>query len=204
MTASWRAKKIKNPEYVGPWEAKQIENPEWFEEAEPMRKLDPIGAVTFELWTTTSGITFDDLIITNSVDEAHAAAEHWRMRRAQEDENDAVSPYAIFKKAASAVWGKIVALVALFMDPELFEREASPWIEQAIENPLLGGLMGLVLLSPFILLISVLCCRGSSRDDVDLTADDELEEDEDEDEGENEAAGESDASDGEKQPDQAT
>jgi hypothetical protein len=164
------------------WEPKQVDNPEWFNETAPMAQLDPVSAVTFELWTTTSGITFDDIIITTDAEEARTAADHWRARRAYEDANDGVSPYAMFKKMTSTLWRKIVAMVSLVMDPVVFEKEAQPWIDAGIENPMVGGAVALVFLSPFFLLVYALCCRGG----------DDGYHDEDEPEGVNDDSGVSD------------
>jgi hypothetical protein len=60
------------------FDSTQVANPEYFVERNPLSRLDPVGAVAFELWTTTSGITFDDVVITTDVAEADASAERWR------------------------------------------------------------------------------------------------------------------------------
>jgi len=85
----WEAPSIDNPEYKGPWKAKLIENPaykgEWVHPLipNPDYKEDPelyvraTGAthVGFELWQVKSGTIFDDIIITDSFEEAKAYAE---------------------------------------------------------------------------------------------------------------------------------
>jgi len=81
----WEAPMIDNPEYKGEWSAKMIDNPaykgEWVHPviANPEYALDDkiyvqdIGAVGFELWQVKSGTIFDDILVTDSSDEADAA-----------------------------------------------------------------------------------------------------------------------------------
>jgi hypothetical protein len=46
----------------------------------------PIAAVTFELWTTQSGYTFDNLLLTdNEAEAAEVAATTWTVKRAAQD-----------------------------------------------------------------------------------------------------------------------
>ena len=72
----WAPKKIDNPEYKGEWKAKQIANADFVED---VHGYDDIGAVGFELWTVNSGSIFDNILVTDSVDDAWAHAEaHWQ------------------------------------------------------------------------------------------------------------------------------
>ena len=83
----WEAPTISNPEYKGAWSAKRIDNPEykgvWVhpEIDNPDYKEDPtlheftFGGVGFELWQTKGGSLFDNIIVTDSWDEAKAFAE---------------------------------------------------------------------------------------------------------------------------------
>jgi len=83
----WEAPTISNPEYKGEWSAKRIDNPEykgvWVhpEIDNPAFKEDPtlheftFGGIGFELWQTKAGSLFDDIIVTDSWDEAKAYAE---------------------------------------------------------------------------------------------------------------------------------
>jgi calreticulin len=83
----WEAPTIKNPEFKGAWKAKRIDNPEYKGEwvhpeiANPEYKPDPTlhesesYGLGFELWQVKSGSLFDNIIITDSLDEAKAFAK---------------------------------------------------------------------------------------------------------------------------------
>jgi len=85
----WEAPNVDNPEYRGPWKPKMIDNPaykgEWVHPMvlNPDYKEDPelhvrckdYTHVGFELWQVKSGTLFDDIIVTDSFDEAKAYAE---------------------------------------------------------------------------------------------------------------------------------
>mmetsp|Transcript_16713 Transcript_16713/g.34964 ORF Transcript_16713/g.34964 Transcript_16713/m.34964 type:complete len:160 (+) Transcript_16713:1-480(+) len=84
----WEAPVIPNPEYKGEWQQKMIENPDykgiWVapDIPNPAFKSDPTlyhfpdsKYVGFELWQVKSGSIFDNIIVTDSVDEAKKLAE---------------------------------------------------------------------------------------------------------------------------------
>jgi len=87
---TWEAPQIDNPEYKGPWKAKLIPNPEYKGEwvhpeiPNPDYKEDPslyvrankVTHIGFELWQVKSGTIFDNILVTDSLEEAktHAAA----------------------------------------------------------------------------------------------------------------------------------
>jgi len=85
----WEPPSIDNPAYKGPWKPTMIENPaykgEWVHPmiANPAYKEDPALAVRctdcamvgFELWQVKSGTIFDDIIVTDSLEEAKAFAQ---------------------------------------------------------------------------------------------------------------------------------
>jgi len=84
----WSAPMIDNPEYKGEWRAKRIPNPaykgEWVHPLvpNPDYKSDPnlylyekIKYVGFELWQVKSGSIFDDIIVTDSLEEANQFAD---------------------------------------------------------------------------------------------------------------------------------
>ncbi|XP_022211030.2 calnexin isoform X2 [Drosophila obscura] len=62
----WRAPSIDNPNYQGKWSPRKIANPDFFEDLKPFR-MTPISAVGLELWSMSSDILFDNLIITDDV-----------------------------------------------------------------------------------------------------------------------------------------
>merc|ERR1719235_433713 len=72
----WTQKEIDNPEYKGEWEHPQIANPEYFDD-DHLHNFCKKGCshVGFELWQVKSGTLFDDIIITDSVDEAKKFAD---------------------------------------------------------------------------------------------------------------------------------
>jgi calreticulin len=70
----WFAKRIANPDYVGEWEHPQIPNPEYEEDTE-IYAYDSFGAVGLDVWQVKSGSIFDNIIITDSLEEAEAFRE---------------------------------------------------------------------------------------------------------------------------------
>jgi len=72
----WKPKMIDNPDYKGPWVHPMIPNPE-YEYDEEMYAVCKDGCthVGFELWQVKSGTIFDDIIITDSLEEAQKFAE---------------------------------------------------------------------------------------------------------------------------------
>jgi len=65
----WKPKQIPNPAYKGKWIHPEIANPEYFEDTE-VYAFNNLGAVGFELWQVKAGSIFDNIIVTDSVDEA--------------------------------------------------------------------------------------------------------------------------------------
>lgn len=72
----WSPKMIDNPDYKGPWVHPMIANPE-YEYDENMYAVCKDGCthVGFELWQVKSGTIFDDIIVTDSLEEAQKFAE---------------------------------------------------------------------------------------------------------------------------------
>lgn len=68
----WRAPLIDNPNYQGKWAPRKIPNPDFFEDFDPF-KMTAISAVGFELWSMSSDILFDNLLITDDI----ALADEW-------------------------------------------------------------------------------------------------------------------------------
>jgi len=100
----WEPPMIDNPEYKGEWKPTMIDNPdykgEWVhpEIDNPEYKEDPLlyarcgtdskcGSVGFELWQVKAGTIFDNIIITDSIQEAEEfMAETWE--KMKDDEKD--------------------------------------------------------------------------------------------------------------------
>jgi len=72
----WFPKMIDNPDYKGQWVHPMIPNPDYVYD-EKMYAVCPDGCshVGFELWQVKSGTIFDDIIVTDSLEEAQKFAE---------------------------------------------------------------------------------------------------------------------------------
>ena len=88
MDGEWEPPQINNPAYKGEWKPKQIDNPSykgpWVhpEIANPDYKADPslyqqgdVCAVGFDLWQVKAGTIFDNVLVTDSEQEADDAVE---------------------------------------------------------------------------------------------------------------------------------
>lgn len=72
----WKPKMIDNPDYKGPWEHPMIPNPEYIYDSEMYAVCkEECTHVGFELWQVKSGTIFDDIIVTDSLEEAQQFAE---------------------------------------------------------------------------------------------------------------------------------
>ncbi|KAL9188346.1 hypothetical protein ACHAXT_006724 [Thalassiosira profunda] len=72
----WSPKMIPNPDYKGAWVHPMIANPEYeFDEEMYAVCKDGCTHVGFELWQVKSGTIFDDIIVTDSLEEAQKFAE---------------------------------------------------------------------------------------------------------------------------------
>lgn len=71
----WSPKMIENPDYKGPWEHPMVPNPD-FKYDDEMFKVCKDGCthVGFELWQVKTGTIFDDIIVTDSLEEAQEFA----------------------------------------------------------------------------------------------------------------------------------
>lgn len=86
----WEAPMIDNPEYKGPWKAKKIPNPAykgvWVHPkiANPEYKPNPnlyaydsFAHVGIEIWQVKAGTIFDNIVVTDSLEEAKTWAAKW-------------------------------------------------------------------------------------------------------------------------------
>jgi calreticulin len=67
----WEAKRIENPDYKGPWVHPEIDNPDFVEDDE-LYAYESFGAVGIDIWQVKAGSIFDNIIITDSLEEAEA------------------------------------------------------------------------------------------------------------------------------------
>lgn len=72
----WKPTMIPNPDYKGPWEHPMITNPEYaYDDKMHAVCSDGCTHVGFELWQVKTGTIFDDIIVTDSLEEAQKFAE---------------------------------------------------------------------------------------------------------------------------------
>jgi len=80
----WKAKRIDNPAYKGPWEHPLIDNPEYVTD-DSIYAYDNIAFAGFDLWQVKGGTVFDNVMMTDSLEEANAHAEKtWKLLDAAE------------------------------------------------------------------------------------------------------------------------
>jgi len=114
LDGDWEAPVIQNPEYKGEWRAKQIENPkfqgEWVHpqidnpEYKPNSNLysfSDIGAVGLEVWQVKSGTIIDNVLITDSVEEAEQDRVQLLTRKAAEQACEEVARKKDAEEAAA-------------------------------------------------------------------------------------------------------
>jgi len=94
---AWHAKMITNPAYKGPWVHPQVPNPE-YKPDDTLYHFKSFGAIGFELWQVKAGTVFDNILVTDSVEEAAAAREVY----ADRDDNEKKNSDALDKAEAEA------------------------------------------------------------------------------------------------------
>lgn len=113
MDGAWEPPQIENPEYKGEWKAKDIPNPDykgkWIhpEIDNPAYTPEPnlylfkdIGAIGIDVWQVKSGSIFDNILITDDVDEAAKHAEQtWGATKDAEKKAKETADEADRKKA---------------------------------------------------------------------------------------------------------
>jgi calreticulin len=75
----WKPKMIDNPAYKGEWVHPMIPNPDYKEDKELYLRAEKVTHVGFELWQVKSGTIFDDILVTDSLDEAKKYGEEVRV-----------------------------------------------------------------------------------------------------------------------------
>ncbi|RKO87563.1 Calreticulin family-domain-containing protein [Blyttiomyces helicus] len=69
----WKPKQIPNPAYKGVWIHPEIDNPEY--DASEVIADYTSASLAFDLWQVKAGTIFDDIIVTDSIEEAAAFAK---------------------------------------------------------------------------------------------------------------------------------
>jgi len=84
----WSAKRIDNPAYKGPWEHPMVENPDFAEDKE-IYSYENIGFAGFDLWQVKGGTIFDNIFMSDSLEEANTYAEStWKLLSAAEKKGE--------------------------------------------------------------------------------------------------------------------
>ncbi len=96
----WRPKMIDNPDYKGEWVHPMIPNPDYAEDPELHARCNGCTHVGFELWQVKSGTVFDDIIVTDSLEEAqeYAAKTFLKKKGPEKAAFDAVEEARIQKE----------------------------------------------------------------------------------------------------------
>lgn len=116
----WRAPLIDNPNYQGKWAPRKIPNPDFFEDNNPF-KMTTIAAIGIELWSMSSDILFDNLIIVD--DEALArnwAAQTYDLKRKLIDREAETVVSRIMKFSNENPWMWAVLLVVVGLPLAIF------------------------------------------------------------------------------------
>jgi calreticulin len=79
----WKAKRIPNPEYKGEWVHPQIPNPD-YKDDDSIYLFENNQYVGLEIWQVKAGTIFDNIIITDSVEEADKLVEATKAEREAE------------------------------------------------------------------------------------------------------------------------
>eukprot|EP00761_Pharyngomonas_kirbyi_P012434 gb/GECH01012461.1/.p1 GENE.gb/GECH01012461.1/~~gb/GECH01012461.1/.p1 ORF type:complete len:533 (+),score=161.12 gb/GECH01012461.1/:1-1599(+) len=147
----WEPPLIDNPDYIGEWKPRQIPNPSYYRVGDPHRLHRKIGAIGLELWSMQGKILFDNFIITDDLNAAMKYADQtWRLKVTEEEKKD---PSVEDEKSITEQYMDLI----------------TNWIDLAInEYPVyaLGGGLGGILT---LVLLTLVCCTGSSSiktDDV--------------------------------------
>ena len=81
----WKAKMIDNPEYKGEWKHPMIPNPDFVEDKNLHVRCKDCTHIGFELWQVMSGTIFDDIIVTDSFEEAKQYAEDSFLKKVEKE-----------------------------------------------------------------------------------------------------------------------
>jgi calreticulin len=94
----WSPKQIDNPDYKGPWVHPKIDNPD-YKPDDSIAVFPNIAGVGLEIWQVKSGTVFDNILVTDSEEEAKAQAEEILKVQAAE-KKEAEEKAAADRKAA--------------------------------------------------------------------------------------------------------
>lgn len=172
----WIHPMVDNPDYVGVWSPRQISNPAYFsEETHPeafKTLVAPIGGVSVEIWTMSSGIHFDNIYVGNDLE----AAAEWAQKSFGE-----VREKEKALKAAEAARKRREARLKL-LEKGGFGNTMSYYLGE-LGDIIADNIIATIVTGVVILAASVrLCCWCDDDDSSTSYDDDEAADDEDEDE----------------------
>jgi len=75
FSGEWTPKMIPNPAYKGEWVHPKVDNPA-FKPNPNLYAYDSNSFVGFEIWQVKAGTVFDNILVTDSIEEAEEAAKH--------------------------------------------------------------------------------------------------------------------------------
>merc|ERR1712187_654452 len=104
---------------MGEWVHPMVANPAFKEDDTVYHRCNPCTAIGFELWQVKAGTLFDDIIVTDSVEEAKTFAEE---------------TFAVKSKAEAAMQKKLDDEAAAKADEEAKEKEKEDWEEEEEED----------------------------------------------------------------------
>ena len=70
FTGEWQPRMVANPEYSGEWSPPMVPNPDFVDDTKVHAVCKNCEFVGIELWQVKAGTIFDDIIITDSLEEA--------------------------------------------------------------------------------------------------------------------------------------
>lgn len=111
---AWSPRMIENPAYQGEWVHPMIPNPDFVEDKNLAVRCKECTHVGFELWQVKTGTMFDDIVVTDSIEEAKKYADEtfWKRIKAEKeawkkyDDEQRKTQEAADKAAADATKGE--------------------------------------------------------------------------------------------------
>jgi len=103
----WSAPLIDNPAYKGIWKPRKIANPEFYNDTEPLSHIGAVGAVAIEIWTMDENYYFDNVVVTDSAEEAATIREttwapKFAIEKAEQEKKEAEEKAKAEAEAAAA------------------------------------------------------------------------------------------------------
>jgi calnexin len=156
----WTAPKVPNPAYKGVWSPRKIDNPEYFDDKEPLSHIGKLGAVAIEIWTMDKDYFFDNLLVSNSVEEAEKLRnELWKPKfeieqaafEAKQKAEDEKRTKEEKEASNEGLVSKIEASFVDMVDAIFFSSLVAPYAE----NPAFTAVYDLLTEKPMIAIASL-------------------------------------------------